>query len=148
MNRLNDDALNIALEALIDIENDKLPSTKGLFALQQVVWGWLEPDREKSSVASNLFIQATKINKLVKKKNESLVVDVEIQRGIDTGLSKSQAVSELAKNKASGEERGIWLKASPNHKNAENEAKRVAKLRRIHASLNHIKQPLKSKDNN
>lgn len=139
MHRLNDDALNIALDALIDIENEKLPSTKGLFALQQVVWGWLEPDREKSLVASNLFKQATRINKAIKKKNETLIVDVEIQAGIDSGLNKSLAVGAIAQKELCGEVSGVWSKASKKLGDTESETKRVAKLRRINSAIKHVK---------
>jgi hypothetical protein len=133
--------LELALNALIDIENDKLPSTKSLVALQQAVWGWLEPDREKSLLASKLFKQGTEIKKTIKRKSKTLEIDIKVQKGIDSGLNKTKSVENLAGEKKSGEVSGIWNKVTSRLDNDENETKRVAKLRRINAAIENLKKP-------
>jgi hypothetical protein len=134
--------LEQALNALIQIEYNKLPDSTQLKALQQTVYAWLEPEGENSTKATSLFKQATEIRNKQKNKAESDLLNISIQSKIDSGESKNktEAIESIAAQKAHGDGRNLWRKVTKKAPTKEEEARRIETLRRTSQSLDIVKK--------
>jgi hypothetical protein len=138
---LPEDALSKALEALIAIENGSLPSVNGVEALQQAVWAWMHPDRDRSTEAKALFRQGSRLSRIAHDKGITLAAQVEIQRRMDAGSSKSKAVEDYAhetsSEKSKAPERQVYRRTK--------DMNSPDKLRKLAGTVDAAKGALKQK---
>jgi hypothetical protein len=138
---LPEDTLSKALEALIAIENGNLPSVNGVEALQQAVWAWMHPDRDRSTVAKALFRQGSRLGRTVRDNGTTLAAQVEIQRKMDAGSSKSKAVEdyghEISSDHSKAPERQVYRRTK--------DMNSPDKLRRLAGAFDAAKDALKQK---
>jgi hypothetical protein len=138
---LPDDTLRIALDALIAIENGKLPSDTEVEAMQKTIWAWMYPRRDRSPEAKALFRQGSRLNRIAHDKSITLKAQVEIQRRMDAGSSKSKAVEdyghEASSEKSKAPERQIYRRTK--------DMNAPDKLRRLGGATETAKKALKQK---
>lgn len=136
---LPEETLSIALEALIAIENGSLPSVNGVEALQQAVWTWMHPDRDRSTEAKALFRQGSRLSRAARDNSTTLVAQVEIQRRMDAGSSKSKAVEdyghETSSEKSKAPERQVYRRTQ--------DMSSPEKLRKLAGAVDAAKDALK-----
>lgn len=138
---LLDDTLRIALDALIAIENGKLPSDKGVEAMQKTIWAWMHPGRDRSPEAKALFRQGSRLRNMAHDKGIALATQVEIQRRMDAGSSKSKAVEDYghktSSEKSKAPERQVYRRTK--------DMNPPYKLRKLAGSVDAAKNALKQK---
>lgn len=138
---LPDDTLRIALDALIAIENGELPSDKGVEALQKTIWAWMYPGRDRSPEAKALFRQGSRLNRIAHDKSITLKAQVEIQRRMDAGSTKSKAVEDYgyaaSSENSKSPERQIYRRTK--------DMKSPDKLRKLGGAIETAKKALKQR---
>jgi hypothetical protein len=138
---LPDDTLRIALDALIAIENGKLPSDTEVEAMQKTIWAWMHPGRDRSPEAKALFRQGSKLNRIAHEKSITLAAQVEVLRRMDAGSTKSKAVEDYgyaaSSEKSKSPERQIYRRTK--------DMKSPDKLRKLGGAIETAKKALKQR---